>query len=67
MRYSGADAIEPTTNQTTSVLALNETDLVPLENLAAPGTAEVGGVDYALNLNFGFVRVLPLDSEDHAH
>ncbi|KAI1791000.1 laccase 2 [Ganoderma leucocontextum] len=54
LRYAGADAIEPTTNQTTSVLALNETDLVPLENLVPPGTAEVGGVDYALNLNFGF-------------
>ncbi|PIL29720.1 transporter [Ganoderma sinense ZZ0214-1] len=54
LRYSGADDIEPTTNETTSVLALNETDLVPLENLVAPGTAEVGGVDYALNLDFGF-------------
>ena len=60
LRYSGADAIEPTTTQTTSVLALNETDLIPLENLAAPGTAEVGGVDYALNLNFGFVCICSL-------
>ena len=60
LRYSGADAIEPTTTQTTSVLALNETDLVPLENLAAPGTAEVGGVDYALNLVTSFVSLFPL-------
>ena len=54
LRYSGAAEIEPTTNATTSVLALNETDLIPLEDLTAPGTAEVGGVDYALNLDFSF-------------
>ena len=54
LRYSGAAEIEPTTNATTSVLALNETDLVPLEDLTPPGTAEAGGVDYALNLDFTF-------------
>ena len=61
LRYDGAAAIEPTTNQTTSVLALNETDLVPVDDVTPPGTAEVGGVDYALNLVTSFVSPLPLD------
>nr|QMP96877.1 laccase C precursor [Cerrena sp.] len=54
LRYSGADEVEPTTNQTTSTAALDETALVPLENPGAPGTAVAGGVDYALNLAFAF-------------
>ncbi|TBU26807.1 laccase 2 [Dichomitus squalens] len=54
LRYTGAANIEPSTNQTTSVLALNETDLIPLQDLSAPGTAEVDGVDLALNLDFSF-------------
>ncbi|TDL19075.1 laccase [Rickenella mellea] len=54
LRYSGADAVDPTTNQTTSVEPLNETDLSPLENPAAPGTAEIGGADKLVNLALAF-------------
>ncbi|KAJ4491939.1 laccase lcc5 [Lentinula edodes] len=54
LRYSGAADSEPGTPEVTSVLALNETQLVPLENPGAPGEPEVGGVDYALNLAMAF-------------
>ncbi|KAL4242549.1 Laccase [Abortiporus biennis] len=54
LRYSGADEVEPTTNQTTSTSPLAETDLIPLESPGAPGNATAGGVDYALNLEFTF-------------
>ena len=54
LRYSGAADIDPTTNQTTSTLKLNETDLIPLSNLAAPGEATQGGVDVAINMDFSF-------------
>ncbi|KAI5117970.1 hypothetical protein M0805_004904 [Coniferiporia weirii] len=50
LRYSGAKAVEPTTNQTTGGVALNEADLAPLVNPGAPGEPVKGGVDYALNL-----------------
>ncbi|KAI0644028.1 laccase B [Trametes meyenii] len=54
LRYSGAAEVEPTTNQTTSVIPLAETDLVPLDSPAAPGEAVSGGVDLALNLEISF-------------
>nr|AYR00606.1 laccase H [Lenzites betulinus] len=54
LRYSGADDIDPTTNATTSVIPLVETDLVPLDSPAAPGDPVAGGVDLALNLDFSF-------------
>ncbi|KAK0224304.1 laccase lcc5 [Armillaria fumosa] len=54
LRYSGAADEEPETATITSVLKMNETELVPLENPGAPGSPEVGGVDYALNLAFAF-------------
>ncbi|KII87346.1 hypothetical protein PLICRDRAFT_113151 [Plicaturopsis crispa FD-325 SS-3] len=55
LRYSGANTTaEPTTNQTTSVIPLSELDLHPLENPGAPGTAEVGGADVLINLDFQF-------------
>ncbi|KAI0655330.1 Cupredoxin [Cubamyces menziesii] len=54
LRYSGADEVDPTTNATTSVIPLTESDLVPLDNPAAPGDPVAGGVDLALNLNFSF-------------
>ncbi|KAK0432321.1 laccase [Armillaria borealis] len=54
LRYDGADIVEPTTGTFTSVLQMNQTELVPLENPGAPGTPEIGGVDYALNLAFAF-------------
>lgn len=48
--------MEPAAATLTSSIPLAETDLVPLDNLAAPGNASIGGVDYALNLDFDFVR-----------
>ncbi|KAI0352456.1 laccase [Trametes cingulata] len=54
LRYSGAAEVEPTTEKTMSMSPLVETDLVPLDSPAAPGDPVVGGVDYALNLNFSF-------------
>ena len=53
LRYVGAPAVEPSTNQTTSTAPLVEADLVPLDGAPAPGEPHEGGVDYALNLNFG--------------
>ncbi|KAI0820681.1 laccase [Trametes gibbosa] len=54
LRYSGAAEVEPTTDLVTSTNPLVETNLVPLEDPAAPGDPVVGGVDYALNLDFAF-------------
>ncbi|KAG7444704.1 laccase lcc5 [Guyanagaster necrorhizus] len=54
LRYSGAAEGEPATTTISSVLKMNETELVPFENPGAPGTPEIGGVDYALNLAFAF-------------
>ncbi|KAK0219229.1 laccase lcc5 [Armillaria fumosa] len=54
LRYSGAPDAEPSTAATTSVLAMNETELVPLENPGAPGSPVAGGVDVAKNLAFAF-------------
>ncbi|KAI0771658.1 laccase B [Trametes elegans] len=54
LRYSGAAEIEPTTNATTSTSPLVETDLVPLDNPAAPGNPVAGGVDLAMSLGFSF-------------
>ncbi|KAK7042858.1 multicopper oxidase/laccase [Favolaschia claudopus] len=50
LRYSGQDDVDPTTNQTTSVIPLVETDLHPLTATPVPGTLEVGGADVSLNL-----------------
>ncbi|KAK0201368.1 laccase lcc5 [Desarmillaria ectypa] len=54
LRYDGANSAEPSSGTFTSVLKMNETELVPLENPGAPGTPKIGGVDYALNLAFAF-------------
>ncbi|KAI0368387.1 laccase 1A [Pilatotrama ljubarskyi] len=54
LRYSGAAEVEPTTERSMSTSPLVETDLVPLDNPAAPGDPVVGGVDYAMSLNFSF-------------
>ncbi|KAI0646778.1 A fully functional laccase from the Ligninolytic fungus Pycnoporus Cinnabarinus [Trametes meyenii] len=54
LRYSGAPTQDPTSSQGTSTKALKETDLHPLETMPVPGTAEVGGVDKAINLAFSF-------------
>jgi len=54
LRYRGSNATaDPTTNQTTNIIPLVESNLVPLLNPAAPGTAGVGGADVLLNLNLG--------------
>ena len=55
LRYDGAAAIEPTTNQTGGSNPLVEANLVPLDNLAAPGEAVAGGVDSAHSFSFSFV------------
>ncbi|KAK0454222.1 laccase lcc5 [Desarmillaria tabescens] len=54
LRYDGAADEEPASMNFTSVLRMNETQLVPLENPGAPGSPEPGGVDVALNLAFDF-------------
>ncbi|KAJ7744785.1 laccase [Mycena maculata] len=54
LRYVGADDVDPTTNATTSVAPLVETDLHPLVASAVPGTAVAGGADVALNLAITF-------------
>ena len=64
LRYDGAAEVEPTTNATSDAIALNETNLVPLENLTPPGTAEVGGVDLAINFEMTFVRLPSLPPAD---
>ncbi|KAF5390698.1 hypothetical protein D9757_002571 [Collybiopsis confluens] len=64
LRYVGADDSEPGTPEVTSVLALNETQLIPLENPGAPGEPEVGGVDYALNLALAFTSSLKFTIND---
>ncbi|KXN92880.1 Laccase-1, partial [Leucoagaricus sp. SymC.cos] len=54
LRYSGASDADPTSTQSTSTAALVETDLHPLEDPGAPGTAEIGAADVNLNLVIGF-------------
>ncbi|KAI0737335.1 TvLac7 [Daedaleopsis nitida] len=54
LRYEGAPEAEPTTAQDTSVNPLNEVNLHPLTNPAAPGLPYPGGVDYALNLDLSY-------------
>nr|AAL89554.2 laccase [Trametes hirsuta] len=49
LRYDGAPAVEPTTNQTTSVKPLNEVDLHPLVSTPVPGAS-----DKAINMAFNF-------------
>jgi iron transport multicopper oxidase len=53
LRYSGAPNVDPTTNQTQSVIPLNEANLHPLLNPVAPGKPHIGGADVQLNLEFG--------------
>ncbi|EDR02637.1 laccase, multicopper oxidase, benzenediol:oxygen oxidorectuctase [Laccaria bicolor S238N-H82] len=51
LRYSGAPNSDPTTNQTTSVIPMLETNLHPLSNPGAPGKRVAGGADVNINLN----------------
>ncbi|EDR01587.1 laccase, multicopper oxidase, benzenediol:oxygen oxidorectuctase [Laccaria bicolor S238N-H82] len=50
LRYSGAPNLD-TTNQTTSVIPILETNLHPLSNPGAPGKRVAGGADVNINLN----------------
>ncbi|THU95816.1 putative laccase [Dendrothele bispora CBS 962.96] len=55
LRYSRTDEdSEPGTPEADTTNILVEGDLVPLGNPGAPGHPEVGGVDYALNLDLSF-------------
>ncbi|KAJ7584057.1 laccase [Mycena floridula] len=53
LRYVGAAVAEPTTTQDTATNLLKETALIPLTDVAAPGTAVAGGADQVLNLAIG--------------
>ncbi|KAJ6585758.1 yellow laccase [Mycena capillaripes] len=50
LRYVGAPIVDPSTNATTAVAPLAETNLHPLVPTPVPGTAVAGGADVALNL-----------------
>jgi iron transport multicopper oxidase len=54
LRYAGALIADPTTNQTTSVNSLVETNLSSLVNLDIPGKPVQGGADINLNLDMVF-------------
>ncbi|KAF8888308.1 laccase-5 [Infundibulicybe gibba] len=54
LRYKGAPESDPTTNQTSDPAILQETQLHPLTDPAAPGAPYLGGVDRALRLELGF-------------
>nr|ALF95044.1 laccase [Crustodontia chrysocreas] len=54
LRYVGAANDEPTTEQETSVNPLNEVDLHPLVNPAAPGKPWPGGADIVIPLNLTY-------------
>jgi iron transport multicopper oxidase len=54
LRYKGAKNIDPTTQQTPSVLPLQEFNLHPLKTRGAPGRPEIGGVDVSLNIKVSF-------------
>lgn len=58
LRYAGADVADPTTNQTTSVIPLNETSVHPLASLTVPGTPQRGGADILINLDVIFNATL---------
>ncbi|TFK32861.1 laccase 2 precursor [Crucibulum laeve] len=54
LRYAGANDTDPTTDQTPNSNPLLETNLHPLENPGAPGTAVSGGADVNLDLEIAF-------------
>ncbi|KAJ7578490.1 laccase lcc5 [Mycena floridula] len=63
LRYVGAAEEEPTTPEVTLTNQLAETSLIPLENVGTVGTAEVGGVDFALNLDMSFNGTFYINDE----
>ena len=56
LRYHGAPVAEPTTMiwSGSQVKPLNQAEIVPLENPAAPGLPHPGGADVNMNLHLGF-------------
>ncbi|KAH6899598.1 laccase 2 precursor [Coprinopsis sp. MPI-PUGE-AT-0042] len=54
LRYVGADAVDPTTSETTDGVVLSEANLRPLASPAAPGLPVQGGADVNINLNTVF-------------
>ncbi|KAL5498594.1 LCC11_1 [Sanghuangporus vaninii] len=50
LRYDGASDSDPETIRNLEASILNEADLRPIVNPGAPGEPEIGGVDFALNL-----------------
>ncbi|EJF60579.1 laccase [Dichomitus squalens LYAD-421 SS1] len=54
LRYVGAPDSDPTTNQTPSVIPLNESNLHALVDPIAPGQPFPGGADVNINLDFTF-------------
>nr|GAT59722.1 laccase [Mycena chlorophos] len=53
LRYSGAKAVDPTTQQSKCNKPLIETDLHPLVPTPVPGLPHPGGADVTINLNIG--------------
>ncbi|RDB27353.1 Laccase-1 [Hypsizygus marmoreus] len=53
LRYDGAEEVDPTTTSSLSN-PMAETDLHPLTNPGAPGTAVQGGADVNINLDIAF-------------
>ncbi|KAI3603908.1 laccase [Moniliophthora roreri] len=64
LRYDTAEEEEPDVLDITSTNSLSEADLVPLENPGAPGDPVVGGVDYALHLDFAFTSAATFTVND---
>ncbi|KZT20141.1 multicopper oxidase [Neolentinus lepideus HHB14362 ss-1] len=56
LRYIGANESEPTANMSTPTNLLNETQLHPLNNPAAPGEPHRGGADKNINLPIDIIR-----------
>jgi Multicopper oxidase. len=54
LRYRGAPANDPITNQVPNVKPLKETDLHPLTNPGSPGAPNINGADIRINLDLGF-------------
>ena len=56
LRYAGATEADPITSQPTDPTLLDESQLVPFEDPAAPGSPTLGGADVSINLALSFNR-----------
>lgn len=54
LRYAGAPDADPTTVQSSSVLPLNDTNIIPLSNPGAPGKHRTQAADVNINLDLAF-------------